>query len=135
MDLLVDATETARAVIGPLTNSFPESLLQIRFEKLWKFIYNTAYMVCSQHIDRAANCFAHPTSRRRAAEGSLYLQSRRSILWLKGPGGTLTSSFKFRIAKQAFTFAIITLFTPHFPHRGPPQYRDGSVRIRVSLHP
>ena len=66
MDLLVDATETARAAIGPLTKSFPESLLwftlyivyfapgpikhQIGFEKLW------------------THCIAYPASRRRAAE-------------------------------------------------------------------
>ena len=31
MDLLVDAAETARAVIGPPTNSFPESLLRFVF--------------------------------------------------------------------------------------------------------
>ena len=41
------------------------------------------------------------------------LRSRCSILWLNGPGGTPTSSFKFCIAKQAFTFAILTLCTPH----------------------
>ena len=70
-------TETASAVIGPLT-SFTESLFrfdfapyllctlftsylvyfanqgpikhQLRFENLWKFIYNTIYMASSQHI-------------------------------------------------------------------------------------
>ena len=51
----------------------------------------------------------------RHAEGELLsgLRSRSSILWLNGPGGTPTSSFKFRVAKQAFTFAILTLCTPH----------------------
>ena len=64
MDLSVDANETVRAVIGPLTKSFPETLLgltfdliyfvrcllckgpikyQIGFLKLWKFIYKTIY--------------------------------------------------------------------------------------------
>ena len=32
---------------------------------------------------------------------------------LNGPGGTPTSSFKFRTSKQAFTFAILKLCTPH----------------------
>ena len=42
-----------------------------------------------------------------------YDRKKSSILWLNGPGGTPTSSFKSRIAKQGFTFAILTLCTPH----------------------
>ena len=65
---------------------------QIRFEKLWKFFYNTIYMVSSQHIRSIGRQIAlrirHPDRELLKARGisvvteSDYgLRSRRSILW------------------------------------------------------
>ena len=49
---------------------------QIRFEQLWKFIFNTIYMVSSQRIRsirrRIALRVRHPNGELRMLEGSFY---------------------------------------------------------------
>ena len=67
-------------------------------------------MVCSKHIRSiGTDC----ECLRGLRSYGVRLRSRSSTLWLNGPGETRTSSFKFCIAKQAFTYAILRLCTLH----------------------
>ena len=71
-------------------------------------------------LQALVSCCLSPCSSLSVRHQSTHKQSRSRLLRtcepslrLNGPGATSTSSFKFCASENAFTFAILTLCTPH----------------------